>query len=105
MTMAITIKSHEEIAILREGGKRLAEILDAIVAAARPGVSTYDLDILGEHLMREAGGVPSFKGYKIKDARASYPCSICVSINNEVVHAIPRRAVLLKKGDVVGIYV
>ncbi len=101
--MAITIKSPEEIAVLREGGRRLAQILNAVVEVARPGVTTLELDMQGERLMRDAGGLPSFKGYRIKDAAVPYPCSICVSVNDEVVHAIPRRNRVLREGDVVGI--
>ena len=100
--MAIT-KTPEEIQILREGGKRLAEILAKVVREAKPGVSTLALDRTGEGLIFASGGTPSFKGYRSKGDRAPYPCSLCISVNDEVVHALPRENRILQEGDVVGI--
>lgn len=97
------IKTNAEIKILREGGKRLAEILAKVAEAAKPGASTLDLDRLGEDLILASGGIPSFKGYRIKEARVPYPCSLCISVNDQVVHAIPRRDMILREGDAVGI--
>ncbi len=99
----ITIKISEEVNILREGGKKLAMILEKIVEAAKPGVSTMDLDRLAEGLIFASGGKPSFKGYKIREASVPYPASLCVSVNDEVVHAIPRSDRILQEGDVVGL--
>ena len=101
--MAITIKTPQELDTLREGGKRLAAILKEVVSAAKPGVSTLDLDVLAERLIIEQGGRPSFKGYTIPDAPVPYPASICASVNEEVVHAIPRKGRVLNNGDIVGI--
>lgn len=97
------IKTPEEIQTLQEGGRKLAEILAKVAEAARPGISTLDLDQLGEGLILASGGLPSFKGYRIKEARAPYPCSLCISVNDEVVHAIPRKDKFLQEGDIVGI--
>lgn len=101
--MAATIKSRKEIETLKEGGKILAEILVKVIQAARSGISTLDLDTLAERLIKEEGGVPSFKGYRIRGVRTPYPGSICVSVNDEVVHSIPRHDKILKEGDVVGL--
>ena len=101
--MAVTIKTKEEINIIRDGGKRLADILDQVVMAAHVGVATLALDKLAEDLILQSGGKPSFKGYRIKGASAVYPGTICVSINEEVVHGIPRKDRILRQGDVVGL--
>jgi methionyl aminopeptidase len=101
--MAISVKTKKDLEILREGGRRLAGILQKIAASANPGVSTFDLDKLAENLIFESGGTPSFKGYKIRETRIAYPGSLCVSVNDEVVHSIPRADKILKKGDVVGL--
>ncbi len=99
----ITIKTSEEIKILREGGKRLAFILDQIAEKAQEGVSAIELDILAEKLIKKIGGEPSFKNYKTIDDITPFPCSICVSINNEVVHGIPSKDKILKDGDIVSL--
>ena len=93
----ITIKSKEEIEILREGGKNLAFILQEVVKAVKPGVSTSELNDLVNKLAKEKGDVPSTLNYKPKGAKRAYPASICVSINDEIV---PR---ILKEGDIVSL--
>lgn len=103
MGAMITFKTKEEIEILREGGKRLAGILQKVVVAAKPGVSAFDLDRLAEELIFSSGGEPAFKGYKIKGVKTSYSSSLCVSINDEVVHGIPRKDKILKEKDIVGL--
>lgn len=99
----ISIKTKEEIEILREGGRRIARILAVVAKEAKPGVSTYELDGLAEGLIFDSGGAPSFKGYRIKDTKIPYPGSLCVSVNDEVVHAIPKKDKILMEGDVVGL--
>ena len=101
--MAATVKTNEEIRTLREGGRKLAEILEKVVAAARPGISTFELDRLAEELIFASGGKPSFKGYQGKRDPRPYPCSMCISVNDEIVHAIPKKDKILKEGDVVGL--
>ncbi len=101
--MAVTIKTKEEIGLIREGGKRLAGILNQVVAAALPGVATAVLDAIAEDLIVKAGGRPSFKGYRIKGVDTGYPATMCISINDEVVHGIPRKDRVLKEGDIVGL--
>lgn len=101
--MAVTVKTKEEINIMREGGRLLAGILNQVVAAARVGISTFELDNLAEDLILQSGGAPSFKGYRVKGARNAYPGTMCISINDEVVHGIPRNDRILREGDVVGL--
>jgi len=98
----VTIKTKEEIAILREGGKRLAFILQELKKAVKPGVSTDDLNALAERLAREKGDVPSLLGYRPRGAKRPYPASVCISLNNEVVHGIPNEdPKILKDGDLI----
>jgi len=99
----VSVKTPDEIVILREGGRRLAGILQQLIEAAQPGVSTKDLDRLAESLIFSCGGAPVFRGYRARGARVSYPASICVSINDEAVHGIPREDRRLREGDAVGI--
>lgn len=101
--MSITIKSKEEIGTLREGGKRLALILNRVAATVKPGVSTFELDARAERLILESGGTPSFKGYRVAGIRAPYPATMCISVNDEVVHTIPRKEKILREGDVVSL--
>jgi methionyl aminopeptidase len=101
--MQITIKSKEDIKNLREGGRRLAEILNKIAAAARPGVSSLELDVLAEKLAREGGDEPAFLNYRARGDATPYPATLCVSINNEVVHGLPSKEKILKDGDIVSL--
>ncbi len=101
--MPITIKTKEEINALREGGKRLASVLAQVAAAVTPGVSAFELDLLAERLILESGGTPAFKGYRVAGVRTPYPATLCVSVNNEVVHAIPAKDKVLHDGDVVSL--
>lgn len=101
----ITIKSPQEIGLLREGGKRLAEILEKVKERVAPGVTTKELDRLAESLIFSVGGKPAFKGYRLPgNAKGvpSYPAVLCTSINDEVVHGIPSDR-MLKEGDIIGL--
>lgn len=95
--MAVTIKSEKEIALMRESCRILAEVHAQLGEAIRPGISTWDIDALGEKLIRGYGCVPNFLNYN------GYPASICVSVNDEVVHGIPSRERILKEGDIVSL--
>ena len=100
----ITIKSSEEIEVLREGGKRLAFILQEVAKAIKPGVLTSELNDLANNLAKERGDIPSTLNYKPKGAKRGYPASICVSINDEIVHGIPNEnPKILKEGDIVSL--
>ncbi|OGZ08351.1 MAG: type I methionyl aminopeptidase [Candidatus Lloydbacteria bacterium RIFCSPLOWO2_01_FULL_50_20] len=97
------IKTAEEIVRLRESGKRLGRILQTLKKAIKPGVSTKDLDVLAEKLIREGGDEPPFLNYTPYGARMAYPASLCVSINDEIVHGIPSESRVVNDGDVVSI--
>ncbi|WP_017623260.1 type I methionyl aminopeptidase [Nocardiopsis chromatogenes] len=99
----IQIKTPEQIRRMREAGKVVARALDAVRAAAAPGRSTLDLDAVAEEVIRGAGAVPSFKGYRPIPSEPGFPGSICASVNEEVVHGIPRASKVLADGDVVSV--
>ena len=95
--MAVTIKSKEEIQCMRDAGKILAEVHEKLAEIIAPGITSLEIDRKGEELIRNAGCIPSFKGYE------GYPASICVSINDEVVHGIPSKEHHLFDGDIVSL--
>jgi methionyl aminopeptidase len=97
---AATIKRPSEIARMRDAGRILADILEVLRGELRPGVPTGDLDAIAERMIRDANAVPSFLGY---GSNPPFPGSICVSINDEVVHGIPSPRRRLADGDVVSI--
>ncbi len=99
----IIIKTPEEIEILREGGKHLAVVLYKVKDMVKPGVSTKDLDTYAEQLIREMGDVPAFLNYRPEGASKPFPASLCVSVNDEVVHGIPNKNRILKEGDIVSL--
>jgi len=99
----ISIKTSEEIKILKEGGKRLASVLYKVAEKVRPGISTIELDELAEKLIKNIGGESSFKNYKTREDKIPYPTSLCVSINNEIVHGIPSKNRILQEGDIVSL--
>lgn len=100
----IRLKTAEEIQTLREGGRRLAFILQALAEMVRPGLSTDELNRRGEELAREGGDKPAFLGYKPSGAKRPYPASVCVSVNDEIVHGVPNEDLqILKEGDIVSI--
>ncbi|MEK7190143.1 MAG: type I methionyl aminopeptidase [Patescibacteria group bacterium] len=101
--MGIIIKTPEEIEILREGGRHLAEVLYKLKEKIAPGISTKDLDIYAEKLIREMGDQPAFLNYRPEGATKPYPASLCVSVNDEVVHGIPNKNRILKEGDIVAL--
>ncbi len=95
--MAVTVKSAREIDLMREAGKRLEYVHNKLADMVKPGVSTWEIDKYGEQLIREMDGVPNFLNYN------GFPASICVSVNEEVVHGIPRKDRILKDGDIVSL--
>jgi len=100
--MAKTIYTKEEIAILREGGKRLARVLYAVGEKVVPGATPRQLDQYAQKLIREGGDEPAFLDYTPDGASYPYPAALCVSANDAVVHGIPDD-VPLKEGDIVGL--
>jgi methionyl aminopeptidase len=99
--MSIIIKTPEEIEIIREGGKHLATVLSKLKEKVRPGISTKDLDTYAEKLIRSMGDEPAVLNYRPEGASSPYPASICISVNDEVVHGIPNNKKILKEGDIV----
>lgn len=95
--MSVTIKSEQEIELMREAGKILASVHQELGKAIKPGMSTLDVDRMGEEMIRSYGCEPSFLNY------CGYPASICVSVNEEVVHGIPSDKHILKEGDIVSL--
>ncbi len=101
--MAVTIKTEEQISALREAGKIHARILDTLVNMVKPGVSAMDLNSEAERLVREAGAEPSFLGYQPDRSYPKYPATLCVSINEVIVHGIPTSDMIIKDGDLVSV--
>ena len=95
--MAVTIKSEREIKLMRESCRILAEVHARLGKAIKPGISTWDINDLGDKLIRSYGCVPNFLNYN------GYPASICVSVNDEVVHGIPSKERILQEGDIVSL--
>ena len=95
--MAISIKSEREIELMKEAGRILALTHEELKKAIKPGITTYEIDKLGEEVIRSYGCIPSFLNYN------GYPASICVSVNEEVVHGIPSKTRFLKEGDIVSL--
>ena len=93
----IKLKSEHEIGLMREAGKILAEVHNRLSEIIEPGISTLEIDRRGEEWIREFGCIPSFLNYE------GYPASICVSIDDEVVHGIPKENVILREGDIVSL--
>lgn len=99
----IIIKTDQEITAMREAGKRHGEILRKLAAMARPGITTGELDRAAEEWVRAGGDIPAFKGYRPDGAKTKFPATICASINDEVVHGIPRPDRVLHEGDIIAI--
>ena len=91
----ISIKNPDQIGKMREAGALLYEVLQKLRDAVKPGVSTAALDVYAEQLIRKHKAIPSFLDYQ------GYPASICVSVNDEIVHGIPSEERVLKDGDIV----
>jgi methionyl aminopeptidase len=101
--VAVTIKTTEEIALLREGGKRLAAIRDTLAREVKAGVSALDIERIARKLFAASGGEPSFLHYKSRKGENSFPASTCISVNDAVVHGLPKGETVFAEGDVVGI--
>ena len=95
--MSVTIKSEHEIELMREAGRILSIVHQEMEKIIRPGISTMDINRKGEEVIRSYDCIPSFLNYQ------GYPASICVSVNDEVVHGIPSKKRILKEGDIVSL--
>ncbi len=92
----ITIKNVEEIAVMRRAGRIVAEVFELMREKIRPGITTGELDMLAERLICKRGAVPLFKGY------GGFPATLCLSVNDEVIHGIPGKRVL-QEGDIISV--
>src|ERR1700756_1517312 len=95
--MAIMCKSPAEIEKMRRSGKIVRQVLDEVAAMVKPGLSTMDLERAAAKKIKDLGAKPAFKGYY------DYPCVLCTSVNQEIVHGIPNEKRVLKEGDIVSI--
>ena len=95
--MSVSIKSAREIELMRAAGKILEKVHENLEKELKPGMSTLDIDRLGEEIIKSYGCIPSFKNYN------GYPASVCVSVNDEVVHGIPTKKRLIQEGDIVSL--
>jgi methionyl aminopeptidase len=95
--LSIKLKEPAQIEKMRRSGRIVREVLDATAKLAVPGASTMDLERAAERQIRELGATPAFKGYR------GYPCVLCTSVNQEIVHGIPSSRRLLRAGDIVSI--
>lgn len=95
--MAVSIKSEREIELMRESCRLLAIVHKELEESIRPGMTTMEIDVMGDTLIRKLGCIPNFKNYN------GYPASICVSVNDEVVHGIPSKHRILQEGDIVSL--
>lgn len=95
--MAVTIKSAREIELMREAGKILSHAHDELADRVKAGMSSYEIDKIGEEIIRGYGCEPSFLGYN------GFPGSVCISINDEVVHGLPEKDKIVKDGDIVSL--
>jgi len=95
--MAIMIKTPQEIEKMRRSGGAVRDVLETVRGLVKAGATTLDLEKAAEAKMKELGAVPAFKGYR------GYPCVLCTSLNNEVVHGIPSKNRVLRDGDIVSI--
>ncbi|MCF7906846.1 type I methionyl aminopeptidase [Patescibacteria group bacterium] len=101
MNQKVSIKSEKEIKIMRQAGQILSEIMNRVAQEVRPGLVSSYLDELAEKLIKDQGAQPAFKGYGSK--KNPFPATLCVSVNEEVVHGIPSSEKILQEGDIVGL--
>lgn len=95
--MAVSIKTARELELMRESGRRLEIVHNEMAKAVRPGISTWEINKIGEAKIRSLGGIPNFLHYN------GFPAAICISVNDEVVHGIPSKKRILREGDIVSL--
>ena len=91
------LTKEEDLKLIREAGKLAGEVLELVSKAAAPGMTTWELDEMAEKAIRDAGHIPTFKGYK------GFPATVCASVNEEIVHGIPNKRKVLKDGDIISL--
>lgn len=95
--MSVRVKTDHEIELMRAAGKILANVHQELGHALKPGMTTKEIDTLGEEMIRSYGCIPSFLNYQ------GYPASVCISVNEQVVHGIPNKNTILQEGDIVSL--
>ena len=95
--MSVSIKSQKEIELMRHAGKLLEEVFMSMEEIIKPGISTLDIDKICEERIRSFGCIPNFLNYE------GYPASVCTSVNEAVVHGIPRKDYFLFEGDIISL--
>jgi methionyl aminopeptidase len=93
MKLTVPVRTTEELELMRRAGKIVSDILDELESRVKPGISTFELDRISERLIAKNGAKPAFKGYN------GFPCCLCASVNEEVVHGIPSKKRVLQEGD------
>jgi len=101
--MALELYSQREIEKIRKASQVVAEVLARVAEMVKPGVSTWDLEMTARKVAERLGAKPAFLGYKPPFSEESYPAALCISVNEEVVHGLPREDKVLKEGDLVSI--
>ena len=107
--MAVTLKSRQEIAQLRQAGRIVAETYEVLRPYVKPGTSTAELDQIAEDYIRSKGAKPIYKGYGARPARngspaiPAFPATICVAVNDVICHGIPSSKQVLREGDIIGV--
>ncbi len=100
----ITIKNSKEIELMREACKVVALVYEELEKVIKPGMSTYDIDKIAEEKMRSLGAIPAEKGYDVGiPGVPPYPASVCVSVNDEVIHGVPSKDKIIQEGDIVSV--
>src|SRR5512143_2361477 len=103
--MSIELKTREQVAIMREAGRIVAEVYEVLRPHVVPGVTTLDLDRMAEEYIRGKGATPVYKGYVPDGGRGipPFPGTICASVNEVICHGIPSKKQILKEGDIIGV--
>ncbi len=103
--MAIELKTREQIAIMREAGRIVAEVYEVLRPHVVPGVTTLDLDRMAEEYIRKRGAIPLYKGYVPRGGRGipPFPGTICASVNEVICHGIPSQKIRLQEGAIIGV--
>lgn len=91
------LTKEEDLKLIREAGKLAGQVLELVSNTAAPGITTWELDEIAEKAIRDAGHIPTFKGYK------GFPATVCASVNEEIVHGIPNKRKVLKDGDIISL--
>ena len=93
----IIVKSPREIELMREAGRITASVFDALMPLLKPGITTMELDQVAEKVIRSQNAIPGFKGY------GGFPGTICISVNDTLIHGVPSKKIILRDGDIVSL--